>query len=165
MKKALVGVGGGGFVVQAENLLRFCPLNIKLILVAPDEVKKRLAYCLEGHSHQFVRFRGFRKQRRNDNLIMNVMSLIVGIWSALRIIREHRPEVVISIGQRVSAYLMVASRLAGVQGYFVECVTRVSKRSATGRFISLFRLADKIYVQWPESTKLYSNAVYRGRLV
>jgi UDP-N-acetylglucosamine:LPS N-acetylglucosamine transferase len=165
MKKALIGIGGGGFAVQAENLIRFCPLDIKLILVAHYGARKRLATCLEGHPHQFVMFRGFHKQHRNDNSIMNVLSLIVGTWSALRIIREHRPDAVISIGQRVSAYLMAASRLAGVPGYFVECVTRVSKGSATGRFISLFRLTDKIYVQWPESTKLYRNAVYRGRLV
>ena len=131
MKKVLVGVGGGGFAIQAENLIRFCPNDIELLIIAPDEMKDRLQCCLQGRPHRFVEFHGFRKQRKDDGLFMNVLSLVVGIWTSIQIIIKFRPIVVVAIGQRVSAYLMAASRLLCVPGYFVECITRVTTPSST----------------------------------
>ena len=164
-KRVLIGIGGGGVMVQAYNLISECPPGIKLILFAPEAVRERLKISLKDRPHVFLDPPRSLKQKRKTSIVDNIKSVFIGTWYSIKVIKMYRPIVVMSVGQRVSIYLMLASRLAGVKGVFIECVTRVTQKSGTGRLISFFRLADKIYVQWPEAEKIYRDAVYRGRLV
>jgi UDP-N-acetylglucosamine:LPS N-acetylglucosamine transferase len=161
----LIGIGGGGFMLQAYNLLSKCPPEVELILFAPEVVRERLKEVLTNRHYTFLDPPRVLKQRRRSGLLDNMMCLLVGTWYSVKVIKEYQPAVVLSVGQRVSVYLMAAAKITGVKGYFIECITRVSQQSSTGRIIDLLKLADKIFVQWPEGEKVYQNAIYRGRLV
>lgn len=163
--KIMVGIGGGGYLVQALNFIRQCPAYISLVIFAPAEIHEKISSSLGGIEHTFLVPPKALRQRRGTGFAKAMMNVAVGCYFAVKSVRKHRPDAIISIGQRVSIYLMFAARVTGIRGVFIECVTRVTQKSNTGKFISMFGLADKIFVQWPESTKNYRNAIYKGRLV
>jgi beta-1,4-N-acetylglucosaminyltransferase len=46
----------------------------------------------------------------------------------------------------------------------VESIARVKKLSLSGKILYLSRMADLLFVQWPELQELHPRSVYAGRL-
>lgn len=75
----------------------------------------------------------------------------------------YRPKVIVSTGSNIAVPLFLVGKLHGSKIIFIETRAKVYARSLTG--ILVRRIADKIYVQWPEMLKLYPEAGYYGTLV
>ncbi|MHB8841323.1 MAG: PssD/Cps14F family polysaccharide biosynthesis glycosyltransferase [Candidatus Aquicultor sp.] len=93
----------------------------------------------------------------------NVKNLFRNFWLALRIIRELRPQTIISTGSGVAIPFFYAAKLYGIRTIYIESIARTSELSLSGRLI--YPVADKFLVQWPELTKTLPKAEYRGRVL
>jgi UDP-N-acetylglucosamine:LPS N-acetylglucosamine transferase len=160
-RKIAVIMSGGGYTIEVDNFLDQCPPDVDIILVAPQHMQE---YCSRRHKPKYLWVGGTR-QRRNDGPIKAFCCAIVGTVDALRLLAKERPEGVVGIGQRAAFYYLLAGKLLGMKTVYVECITRITRLSTTGRVIAWLRLADRFYVQWPEATKLYHRAEYVGRLL
>ena len=80
-----------------------------------------------------------------------------GVW------KKYRPKVIISTGSNIAVPLFLVGKLRGSKIIFIETRAKVYARSMTG--ILVRRMADQIFVQWPEMLKLYPEAKYCGTLV
>jgi beta-1,4-N-acetylglucosaminyltransferase len=47
---------------------------------------------------------------------------------------------------------------------YVESIARVERLSLSGKILHASRMADLLFVQWPEMAKRYKGATYAGRL-
>lgn len=163
-KKVILAMAGGGFQIQATSLLSHCPENVDIIVLAPHHM---LASCRETYPSRFrfVAATERLEQSRSSTAIQKALALVLKTFACCRIILRERPDCVISVGQRASVFLLLAGKLLGAKTMFIECVTRITAPSMTGWIIDRFRLADRFYVQWPESRKIYRNAIFKGRLL
>lgn len=80
-----------------------------------------------------------------------------------KIWKQYRPKVIVSTGSNIAVPLFWVGKLHGSKIIFIETRAKVYARSLTG--ILVRRIADQIYVQWPEMLKLYPEAKYCGTLV
>jgi hypothetical protein len=163
-RKVVIVVAGGGFCLQVASLFKQAPSHIDTVMVGPEDAAPLLRNQLGDKPYHF-RAMGARRQRRDRSLLGSLPDLILGTAAALRIVWQERPDAVIGIGQRAAVYFCIAARLFGIRTTFVECITRVTKPSATARIISWLRLADQLYVQWPEARKTLPGSIYSGRLL
>jgi UDP-N-acetylglucosamine:LPS N-acetylglucosamine transferase len=85
---------------------------------------------------------------------------IINFFRALFILRQSRPDLVLSTGASIAVPFILASKLLGIKTVFVESISRSTDLSMTGKLVQ--NLVDEIYVQWPECTKLYPKAQYKG---
>jgi glycosyltransferase involved in cell wall biosynthesis len=163
--KVLIGIGGGGFAIQAIRLLQSQPSGVDVLLAVPAGLSGKLAE-MPGVRREALRLASpHTRQKRSTGLVASALAVPVGLAWALRFLRKERPDAVIGVAQRLAIYMLLAARLLGIRTVFVECVTRVTRPALTGRVVSALHLADRFYVQWPEARRLYRGAVYAGRLV
>ncbi len=80
-----------------------------------------------------------------------------------KIWRKYKPAVIISTGSNIAVALFVYGWIKGSKLIFIETRAKVYGKTITGAILS--KISDKFFVQWPEMTKVYPNAEYRGILV
>jgi len=85
---------------------------------------------------------------------------IINFFRALSILRQSRPDLLLSTGAAIAVPFVLASKLLGIRTVFVESISRSTDLSLTGKLVN--NLVDEFYVQWPECTKLYPKAQYKG---
>lgn len=94
------------------------------------------------------------------------MSFGAALWAVLK----HRPELLLCNGPGTCVPVCAAAlalRILGVTStriVYVESVARVRKLSLSGRILYDGRIADAMFVQWPELQKQYPRTKYEGRL-
>ena len=79
------------------------------------------------------------------------------LYAAARLVRKHRPRLVVSSGAGVVAPFCLLARLFGARLVYVETMARVSSPSRTARLLSKF--AVRVVVQWPELAPALPRAV------
>ena len=85
------------------------------------------------------------------------------LFSCRKVWKKYSPKVIISTGSNIAVPLFLVGKLHGSKIIFIETRAKVYARSMTG--ILVRRMADQIFVQWPEMLKLYPEAKYCGTLV
>ena len=78
----------------------------------------------------------------------NIPNLLRNLKLAWRLVREHRPDAILSTGAGLALPFFIAGKRFGCRLVYVESVTRVLSLSLTGRLI--YPLADEFFVQWPQ---------------
>lgn len=100
-----------------------------------------------------------------SGVFSQIYNTLAAVVDAYKVIKEVRPDVVVGVGTSLSVPLMIAAKLLRRKSVFVESITRVQTPTMTGKILSRLRLADRIYVQWPESVSLYPRARYAGSIL
>ena len=93
----------------------------------------------------------------------NARNLLRNVVVALRVLRDWRPDVVVSNGAAVAVPFFLVARALGVRTTYLEVYDRVDSRTLTGRLVA--PLADLFLVQWPEQLELYPRARLVGPLL
>lgn len=114
---------------------------------------------IEGESTQRKNMKGNDSGSRWSFLGTYYRTLI----SCRKIWKQYRPKVIISTGSNIAVPLFLIGKFHGSKIIFIETRAKVYARSMTG--ILVRRLANQIFVQWPEMLKLYPEAKYYGTLV
>ena len=146
MRVLLVSSGGG----HLSHLWRLKPWwstheRVWAVVDTPD-ARARLA------GEQVVWFRG-PTQRDLSKAAVNAVH-------ALRMLRKHRPELVMSTGAALAVPFFWTARALGISTVFIEVIDRVDRPSLSGRLVA--PVASRVLVQWPELLAHYSNAQLLG---
>lgn len=82
---------------------------------------------------------------------------------ARRVLRDERPDVVISNGAGVAVPFLVLARRRGIATVYVEVFDRIDSPTLSGRLCRPF--TDLFCVQWTEQQRLYRGSVVIGPLL
>lgn len=94
------------------------------------------------------------------------LSMLVGLWTFLRIFLKERPDAVMTAGAEVAVPAFLVNRLLFRRpALYLESLARIETPSLTGRIVS--RLATRTFVQWPKLLDIYGpgRAEYHGRVL
>ncbi|CYU42866.1 PssD/Cps14F family polysaccharide biosynthesis glycosyltransferase [Streptococcus suis] len=92
----------------------------------------------------------------------NLINLIRNTFLAFRILKEKKPDVIISSGAAVAVPFFYIGRLMGVKTVYIEVFDRIDKATLTGRLV--YPVTDKFIVQWEEMKKVYPKSIYLGSI-
>lgn len=90
-------------------------------------------------------------------------NLLRNLWLAVRVLREERPEMVISAGAGVAVPFFVLAWLRRIPTVFIEVYDRVDSPTLTGRLCGPF--TTRRIVQWQQQLAFYPDAHLVGPLL
>lgn len=114
---------------------------------------------MEGESSRRKEVKGNENGSRWSFLVAYFQML----FASRKIWKLYRPKVIISTGSNIAVPLFIIGKLHGSKIIFIETRAKVYARSMTG--ILVHKMADQIFVQWPEMLEFYPEAKYCGTLV
>lgn len=103
------------------------------------------------------------KSSKEKSRWQSLSGYITLIFECRKIWKKYRPAVIITTGSNIAVGLFIYGRLKGSKLIFIETRAKVYSKTVTGKIVG--RLADKVFVQWPEMMSVYPNAEYCGTLV
>lgn len=92
----------------------------------------------------------------------NALTFAKNLPATLKIVREEKPDLVISTGASIAVNFAIAAKLTGSKFIFVESLSRPRKLSMAGRLV--YPICDELYVQWPLISERYKKAVFAGHI-
>jgi UDP-N-acetylglucosamine:LPS N-acetylglucosamine transferase len=90
----------------------------------------------------------------------NVARNVVMAW---RVVRRHRPRVVLTTGAGTAVPFALIGRLHGARVVYVESITRMTSPSVSCRLIA--PVADRVYVQWESLAPAVPRSHYAGTIL
>jgi len=123
MTTLLVAATGGHLNELARLAPRFTPLDDDLVWVTDSTVQSRS--LLDGARIEFVPPLDSR----------DVRGTLATTGHALRILRRHRPDRVVSTGSAIAVAFLPVARALGIPCHYIESGTRVSGPSTTGQIL------------------------------
>jgi len=93
----------------------------------------------------------------------NLPNAVRNLVIAWRVLRDERPDVIVSDGAGVAVPFFVLAKVLGIRTVYLEVVDRIDTRTLTGRLV--YPLTDVFCVQWEEQVPLYPRAVRVGALL
>jgi hypothetical protein len=93
----------------------------------------------------------------------SLANLVRNVRLAWRVVRERRPDAILSTGAALAVPFFVIGRLHGCRLVYVESLTRTRGLSLSGRMV--YPLAHEFFVQWPEVASRYRRARHVGSLL
>jgi len=158
--KILVALAGGGFFGETQQTVSEFRMSFEIAYVTLAGLPYRTHWPqLDGTYHVLSHY-----DLRVYGPLKNAYRLVLATAQACRLVRKEGFCGVLTVGVNLAIPLGIAAKLQGVPFVFVESISRVTRPSTTGRAVSLLNLADQIYVQWPEATRLYRRARYEGAI-
>lgn len=92
----------------------------------------------------------------------NIPNLFRNLRLAWKIVRDYKPDVILSTGAALAVPFFIVGRLLGVRLVYVESFTRVHRPALAGRLV--YPLTDVFFIQWPTSSRR-RRAIYAGSVV
>jgi UDP-N-acetylglucosamine:LPS N-acetylglucosamine transferase len=86
----------------------------------------------------------------------NFPNFVKNLYLAFQVLRETKPDVIISTGAGVAVPFLILGKLFGSQTVFIESVTRIETLSLSARLVLPF--LSLLYVQWPQLQARYPQA-------
>ena len=80
--------------------------------------------------------------------------------SARKLLKQEKPDVVITTGALIAFPFCLLAKLSGSKVVYIESFARVTNGSLTGKLVYPF--ADEFLVQWKSMLKIYPKAKYVG---
>jgi UDP-N-acetylglucosamine:LPS N-acetylglucosamine transferase len=93
----------------------------------------------------------------------NVPNLVRNLRLAVRVLRDYRPDVVVSSGAGVAFPFFLVARTLGCRTAYVEVYDRIDSPTLTGRLCH--PLSDVFALQWEEQKRFYPRGELIGRLL
>ena len=90
----------------------------------------------------------------------NIPNLIRNLVMARRVLREFKPDVVVSTGAAIAFPYFLLARLTGIRTVFLEVYDRIDSMTLTGRLVR--PITDEFLLQWPEQRELYGVGTVVG---
>lgn len=180
----LIILGSGGHTAEMLNLLsvlqadRFNPRYY--IAAATDNMSLQKARVFEdcladkignkaGRSAQFMQI--YRSREVGQSYVTSIGTTLLAIAHALWLMMKIKPQVILCNGPGTCIPLCVITVFFKVLGirwssiFYVESIARVKRLSLSGLLLYKLRMADQLFVQWPQLQKKYPRAHYVGCLM
>lgn len=157
--KLLVVLGEGGHTTELLNLVDLLGerYDYHYVLSKEDNLaENRIKY--PGPKYHLPRPRG-KDTKTLKAIWLTTLAGIQSLWILLHV----WPDAILSAGPAIAVPISILGKLLGARIIFVECASRVSALSLTGRI--MYRWADLFFVQWSQLAEKLPRAVYAGRCV
>ena len=92
----------------------------------------------------------------------SLKALIKNTKIAWKVIKEERPDLIISSGAAVAVPFFYLGKLFGAKTIYIEVFDRIDKPTMTGKMV--YPVSDRFIVQWEEMKKVYPKAVNLGSI-
>ena len=90
----------------------------------------------------------------------NFKNLIKNTWLAYKILKNERPDIIISSGAAVAVPFFYLGKLFGAKTIYIEVFDRIDAPTLTGKLV--YPVTDTFIVQWVDMKKVYPKAIYLG---
>jgi len=91
------------------------------------------------------------------------LQVIQVLFRCLRIIRQERPDVIVSTGAAPGLLMCLVGKLSGSKVAWIDSIANVERLSLSGRMVRPF--ADLFLTQWPELSEPRGNVEYVGAVI
>ncbi|XP_021719596.1 UDP-N-acetylglucosamine transferase subunit ALG14-like isoform X1 [Chenopodium quinoa] len=177
----LIVLGSGGHTAEMINLLlalqkdRFLPRYY--IAAATDNMSLQKAQTFESSSDnengmnaaQYMQI--YRSREVGQSYITSVGTTLIAIAHALWLMIKIRPQVILCNGPGTCIPLCAVAFMFKILGirwssiFYVESIARVKRLSLSGLLLYKLRMADQLYVQWPQLQRKYPRSICVGCLM
>lgn len=93
----------------------------------------------------------------------NILDVFRSLFLARRILRQTKPDCVISAGASLGTMFLALAKLRGIKTVYIEVFDRIELASLSGKIC--YRFVDEFCVQWEEQLQLYPKAKVIGPLL
>ena len=93
----------------------------------------------------------------------NIPNMLRNLGLAWRLVRQHRPSVVVSSGAGVAFPFFLLARLFGARTIYIEVYDRIDLPTMTGKLC--YPLSNLFLLQWDQQKRFYKGGVVIGRLL
>ncbi|EPX77523.1 glycosyltransferase family protein [Litoreibacter arenae] len=90
------------------------------------------------------------------------LRLLVGLRAAWRMVRQVRPDLVVSTGAAPGAFVLIVAKLHGCRTVWIDSIANAERMSLSGRLTR--RFADLWMTQWPAVSER-TGAIYAGSVL
>ncbi|PIA32570.1 hypothetical protein AQUCO_04400042v1 [Aquilegia coerulea] len=167
----LIVLGSGGHTAEMLNLVsilkkeRFTPRFY--VAASTDNMSLQKSRVLETSLVDQI----YRSREVGQSYLTSVSTTLIAICHALLLMIKIRPQVIICNGPGTCIPLCIIAFLFKVAGirwssiFYVESIARVKRLSLSGLLLYKLRIADQIFVQWPQLQSKYPQTHYVGCLM
>lgn len=153
--------GTGGHKAQMIRLLR------KMDIENQASSIKLIGLCEKGAGldeyDEYYEVNPMRDKHSHLKTFITAPVLILKTsYLILKLLKDYNIEVLISTGPGIVTLPSIIFKVLNKKIIFIETWSRYETQSFTGKVMS--KLADEFYVQNKSLLKIYSNAIYSGRL-
>lgn len=92
----------------------------------------------------------------------SLKALLINTRLAFRVIKNERPDIIISTGAAVAVPFFYVGKLYGAKTVYIEVFDRIDASTISGKMI--YPIADKFIVQWEEMKTVYPKAINLGSI-
>lgn len=92
----------------------------------------------------------------------SIKALIKNTKLAWNVLREEKPDLIISSGAAVAVPFFYVGKLMGAKLVYIEIIDRIDKSTMTGKMV--YPIVDAFIVQWEEMKKVYPKAINLGSI-
>ncbi|MEO8107099.1 MAG: PssD/Cps14F family polysaccharide biosynthesis glycosyltransferase [Actinomycetes bacterium] len=148
--RALLVGSSGGHLAQLIALAPLWPRNLRhwVTFDTADAVSQLVAEDVTWAHHPTTR---------------NLPNLARNAALARKVMREYKPQVVVSTGAAVAYPFFAMARATGIPTVYIEVYDRIDSKTLTGRLCR--PLSTLFCVQWEEQQRLYKDSVLVGPLL
>lgn len=92
----------------------------------------------------------------------SLKALFINTKLALKVLREEKPDLIVSSGAAVAVPFFWLGKLFGIKTIYIEVFDRIDKPTLTGKLV--YPVTDIFVVEWEEMKKVYPKAVNLGSI-
>lgn len=92
----------------------------------------------------------------------NIKNLIKNTFLAFKILKNEKPDIIISTGAAVAVPFFYLGKLFGAKTIYIEVFDRYDKPTLTGKLV--YPITDKFIVQWESMKKVYPKSINLGSI-
>ena len=155
--KLLIVAGGGGHFAPALAVIEALPKDIEVLVVGRKYTfEGDLALSLEYRTAKergisFIPLTTGRLQRKlSAQSVRSLLKVPVGYFQSIKILKDYRPDLVLSFGGYVSLPVALAAKTLSIPIIVHE---QILGAGLANRLVAAF--ADKVAVSWRESAKYF----------
>lgn len=154
MRVILSGGGTGGHIYPAVSIAKEIKNRDKsadILFIGTEQGLESSIIPKEGFKLRTIKVRGFARKVSFENVIA-VQQAFVSIFSAMNIIRKHKPDIVIGTGGYVCGSVVLAAAMLGIPTIIHE---QNAFPGVTNKILS--RFVDFVAVNFQESAAYFHN--------
>lgn len=158
-KRVLIVIAGGGFEYESIMLIENLKSAFDFVFLTSgcsDNLKTKI-----GDKGKIFRIDTMFNMKV-DTLPLKLFRFARAMIQTHTVMRKAKPDAVVWIGDALGVSSAIWAKFYGIRVVFIDSVVRVTKPSLTGKFVELFHLSGRLYVQWPELVPFYKRAIYKG---
>lgn len=93
----------------------------------------------------------------------NIRNLIRNTFLALKILKQERPDIIISSGAAPAIPFFYLGKLFGAKTVYLEVYDRIEMATMTGKIV--YPITDRFILQWEEQKKFYPKGINIGGIM